>query len=292
VLAYGYNIKCQGILTEVEDNSYETIEIKKSVLLSVKDKVKFKLKFFNNQGRELTLYTDKKFVTTQEGQLWSFEVKDVVTLFWYSGTMKIAYIAHENFTDALLKYWCLHICLPTFLTIEEKYDFLHAGAVEVEGQPILFTAESFGGKSTMTDYFLKQGITMVSDDKVGCFEEDGNYMVVPSHPHHRPHRKMEDLGFYVENTAKEAKPLHVIYELVKSDENASVVFEEVFGIEKFKILRYRSELNLFFLKSKRFTFLANLAKKVPLYRVTVPWDMERLDEVYKMICNHSNSINP
>ncbi len=186
-----------------------------------------------------------------------------------------------------MKYWTLHIVLPIFFTVEERFDFLHAGAVEVEGKPILFVAESFGGKSTMTDFFMKQGHTMLSDDKVGCYESEGTFYAVPSHPHHRPHRGMEDLGFFVENRSKAPKPIHVIYELEKSDPGAAVVITELSGIEKFKSLRYSSEINLSFLKSKRFTFLSNLAKVVPVYKVTVPWDMERLPEVYTMIVKHS-----
>ena len=61
----------------------------------------------------------------------------------------------------MLEYWCFHIVLPIFFTIEETFDFLHAGAVEVEGKLILFVAESFGGKSTMTDFFMKQGHTSI-----------------------------------------------------------------------------------------------------------------------------------
>ncbi len=287
--AYGYNIKFDKAFDgkQKEESSCVAIEVRESTSSSIKEKLNWKLTFYNNQGRDLTLYTDRAFSRTGNGQFWSFEVKDVLTLFWYSGTQKAEYIAHENFTNELLKYWCLHIFLPTFLTIEEKYDFLHAGAVEVEGKPILFIAESFGGKSTMTDYFLKQGHTMVSDDKVASYEKDGLFYAVPSHPHHRPHRGMEDLGFFVENVAKSAKPIHAIYELEKGEPDVAIEINEIFGVEKFKTLRYRSELNLFFLKSKRFTFLANLAKVVPVYKVTVPWDMERLPEVYDTIIKHS-----
>jgi len=286
MLAYGYTIKCEGALESHRD-SHPAMLVEKSSLKNIRDKIKYKIKFFNNQGRELTLYTDRAFSRTVQGQLWTFEVKDVLTLFWYSGAKKVEYIAHENFSNELLKYWCLHIFLPTFFTIEEKYNFLHAGAVEVEGKPILFIAESFGGKSTMTDYFLKQGHTMVSDDKVASYEKDGLFYAVPSHPHHRPHRGMEDLGFFVENVAKSAKPMHAIYELEKGEPNTAIEINEIFGVEKFKTLRYRSELNLSFLKSKRFAFLANLAKVVPVYKVTVPWNMERLPEVYDTIIKHS-----
>ena len=289
--AYGYDIKCSGVLEayiKEEDICSDSIIVKEVSSSNMKEKLRYKIPFHSNQGRELTLYTDRIFAATQKGQLWTFEVKDVVTLFWYSDTEKIEYIAHENFTNELLKYWCLHLCLPVFFTIEEKYDFLHAGAVEVEGKPILFIAESHGGKSTMTDFFMKQGHKMISDDKVAFYEENGEFFSVPSHPHHRPYRKMEDLGYFVENTATDPKPIHAIYELEKAEADDPIGITELFGVEKFKSLRYRSELNLSFLKSKRFAFISRLAKAVPVYKVTVPWDLERLPEVHRRIVEHCN----
>ena len=61
--------------------------------------------------------------------------------------------------------------------------------VEVDEQPILFIAPSTGGKSTLGDYFLKQGHPMLSDDKVATFLHEDEFWAVPSHPHHRPFRE-------------------------------------------------------------------------------------------------------
>ena len=77
-----------------------------------------------------------------------------------------------------------------------------------------------------------------------------SFSAAPSHPHHRPYRKMEDLGFFIENFAIDQKPIHVIYELEKEEEDVSIVIAELKGIEKFKSLRYSSEMNLFFHKTK------------------------------------------
>ncbi len=290
MIAYNHIIQFAPVLKnskKVADSSMHTVTIKENNSTDFHKDLYACLKFFNNQGRDVLLYSDRTFAPTQKDQLWSFEVKDVVTFFWYSGTLNLEYKKQDNFTEELLEYWALHIALPIFFTIEEKYDFLHAGAVEVEGKPILFVAESFGGKSTMTDFFLKQGHTMVSDDKVATYEEDSIFYAVPSHPHHRPHRKMEDLGFFVENVAKKPKSIHAIYELERSDSKAEIAIEEMHGIEKFKSLRYSSEINLSFLKAKRFKYISRLAKTVPVYKVTVPWDMNRLHEVYDMIVKHS-----
>ena len=249
----------------------------------------YKMTFSNNQGRDLALYTDRPFTRTVAGQRWAFEVGGVVTFFWYSGEMTISYVPAQNFTPELLEYWTLHIVLPIFLTIEEHCYFLHAGAVEIDNSPILFVAESFGGKSTMTDYFIKQGHTMVSDDKVGILEEDGKFLAVPSHPHHRPYRNMEDLGLFVSNMADVPKPISVIYTLGRAASDAPISISELQGIEKFKALRSSSEINLSFLKFERFKDLGRLAESVPIYKVTVPWDIARLEEVYAAIVDHCHA---
>lgn len=189
------------------------ITIKENNSLNFSKNLKYKITFTNNQGRNIALYTQKPFARTLPKQQWVFDVEGVVTFFWSSGELTIDYLPNEYFTSELLEYWTLHIALPIFLTIEEHCYFLHAGAVEIDNAPILFVAESFGGKSTMTDFFIKKGHAMVSDDKVAILEEDGRLLAVPSHPHHRPYRKMEDLGYFVKNMSDTPKPIHAIYKL-------------------------------------------------------------------------------
>lgn len=164
------------------------------------------------------------------------------------------------------------------------------GAVEIEGKSVLFTAESFGGKSTMTDFFMKKDHTLLSDDKVGTFEKEGTFYAVPSHPNHRPHRGVEDLGFHVNNMADKPSKIHAIYTLEKAPHNSKVRIVELRGIEKFKSLKYASELNINFQKAKRFKYLMKMTNTVSVYKITVPWDLERPDEVYKAITSHSRSL--
>ncbi len=289
MIAYNHYIKFIPELKngkKVEGSFVDVVTVKESSLENLPKDLTYEITFFNNQGRDLTLYTDREFARTKEGQIWAFEVKDVLTFFWYSGTLELEYIKHNNFTEELLEYWCLHIVLPVFFTVEETYDFLHAGAVEVDSKPILFIAESFGGKSTMTDFFMKQGHMMISDDKVATYEKNGQIFSISSHPHHRPYRKMEDLGYFVENFAFNSKPIHAIYELEKTDADAEIKIIELQGIEKFKSLRYASEMNMFFLKSKRFGLLGKIANNIPVFKVKVPWDLKRLQDVHYEILKH------
>lgn len=236
------------------------------------------------------MYTDRELSRAVMGQSWAFNVKDVITFFWKSGSSTIQYTVQEDFTFELLEYWSLHTLLPIFFTVEEKFDFLHAGAVEVEGNSILFVAESFGGKSTMTDFFIQKNHSMISDDKVAILKKDRLYFSVPSHPHHRPYRKAEDLGYFVNNMATLLKPIHAIYELHAADANANIAIGELHGIEKFQTLHLSSQVNLEFLKTQRFALLVDIARMVPVYQVTVPWDLSRLKNVYDAIFQHCKDI--
>ena len=267
-----------------------TIIVRENNSLNFFKNLEYKMIFTNNQGRDLALYTDRPFASTVQQQQWAFDVSGVVTFFWCSGEMTIEYLPGKNFTPELLKYWTLHIILPIFLTIEEHCYFLHAGAAEVNNAPILFVAESFGGKSTMTDFFIKQGHAMISDDKVAILEKEGMILAVPSHPHHRPYRKMEDLGYFVKNMSDTPKPIHAIYNLHRVKADAPITIRALQGLEKFKAIRFSSDINVSFLKLERFNALGRLTENVPVYKVMVPWDMDRLEEVYTAIVDHCNSL--
>jgi len=275
---------------KVEGSFVDTVTVRESNSLKLDEKLPYKMIFPESQGRNLALYTDKEFAPTQKGQIWVFEVKGVVTFFWSSGILRVEYRKHEYFTEALLKYWTLHVLLPTFFIIEGIYDFLHAGAVEVDGKPILFIAPSMGGKSTMTDYFMKQGHTMISDDKIATFQKDGNYYAVPSFPHHRPYRNMEDLGFFVNNFAHIPRPMHAIYALESAASDKAVTISPLSGIEKFMSLRDAKEMNLFFHESVQLKYLAKISQVISVFKVVVPRDLERLNEVYQAIIKHHRSI--
>lgn len=273
---------------ESDDLFIGRVKVRESCLPAsmLKKKLKHEMIFPESQGRNLTLYSDHEFMNMDIGQLWVFEIKDVITFFWNRGMMDLEYIKHENFTEKLLKYWALHVVLPTFFIIEGIYNFLHAGAVEVDGKPILFIAPSMGGKSTMTDFFMQQGHKMISDDKVATFQKDGDFYAVPSYPHHRPYRNIEDLGFCVDNFDHTPRIMKIIYVLEGVSSNEDVIIRELFGIEKFKSLRDAKEMNLFFHEFMQLNYLSKIAREVLVFKVTVPWGLERLKEVYNTIILH------
>ena len=252
----------------------------------LKDKITCGFPLYWAHGRKVYLYSDREFDGSDQGQPWCYEVKDVVRFYWVGGEDMIYYKLEALGSVKLLGFWFIHLLLPLYMTLEGKYEFFHAGAVEVEGKPIFFIAPSMGGKSTMTDYFIKQGHTLISDDKVPTFIEDGSFMAVGSHPYHRPYRKYEELGQRVAEFTTEFKPIHGFYalEAVKSDEEVSI--EEIKGFEKFDLLLPNYLYMFSYLKPKRLKYLSTMLNGIKVFRVKVPWNIARLGEVHHKICTH------
>ena len=98
------------------------------------------------------------------------------------------------------------------------------------------------------------------------------------------------MGYTVENFSKNPKPLHTVYVLEKAEYNAMVEVTELLGIEKFRAFHYTAFIVFDFTKKERFVFFSDMARKIAVYKITVPWDLERLDEVYEAICTHTNSL--
>jgi hypothetical protein len=245
---------------------------------------------FSNHGRDLVLLTDRELARSEPGQPWCLEVQGVVRFHWAGDAPIITYELLENGSRQLLVFWFVHIFLPLHLTLERGYDFIHSAAVEIEGQPVLFIAPSTGGKSTLGDYFLKRGHAMLSDDKVATFLHEGRFWAVPSHPHHRPYREFEVLGYPVERFATSARPIHAFYLLEPDEPDSDIVITEVQGFRKFEQLLPNYLFGFGFLKEQRLHWLAGLADQSQLFRVRRPWSLGRMQEVYDAVCEHSQKL--
>jgi hypothetical protein len=292
IFGHSFDFKDEPVLNknsilDVQDN---TASRNIQVLLAKDDTVlknfSFKSEWIDlsaQKGRQLGVEPILKFKIDS----WGLEIKDVLTLVWVSKEKKIFYIKGKNYTARRLRFWIFHTFFPIVLELEEIYNILHVGSVEINKKPVVFSALSFGGKSTLTDYFIQKGHTMLSDDSLGIEKRGKEYYAIASYPYHRPYREPEELGYFTKNFANEPKPLHAVYILKKSSADAVVKIEELKGIEKFKSFYYSSFLNISFMKKNRFDFFTDIAKLVPVYRVVVPWDIERLDEVYNAIIEHN-----
>lgn len=245
---------------------------------------------YSTHGRNIYLHTDRNLALSMPGQPWCFEVEDVVRISWRGGECELQCSLGSEGSERLLVFWFVHIFLPLYLTLERGYDFIHSAAVEVDEHPILFVAPSTGGKSTLGDYFLKQGHPMLSDDKVATFLHENQFWAVPSHPHHRPFREFEVLGYPVENFSRSSAPIRAFYALEQGEPDSDVDITEVTGFRKFEQLLPNYLFGFDFLKQQRMRWLAQLADQSRVYRIRRPWSLERMHEVYEAICTHSRAL--
>ena len=291
MIAFNFNIHFQdepSLDDGVYDSSKDDITVVKSSDSDAFDSLQTQTAYLSLSGRKVKYCAEKVYEDCQEGCRWGLDIKDVAYIMWQCGKHTIEYIPQKEFTPELLQFWILHTVLPLVLNLEKRYDILHVGSVEINGRPVLFSAESFGGKSTMTDYFIKQGHTMLSDDSVGIYKENGTYMVVPSYPFHRPYRELETLGQKVTNVTTKPKPLYAVYLLDKAEADSVVKIEELKGIEKFKAFHFSTFINFDFLKPHRFKLMSDMAVNISVYKVAVPWELTRLNEVYAAIIDHKS----
>lgn len=238
---------------------------------------------YTTHDREVRLLSGSTTGRSFAGCTWCFRVEGVVSFYWFGGESRIMYTPHDGSSDALCAFWFIHIYLPLFLTLERGYDFIHAASVEVEGRPILLIAPSMGGKSTLGGFFLSRGHPMLSDDKVATFYHESQHWAVPSHPHHRPYREYEVLGQYIANYAQQSGALQAIYLLEQCEPGGKISIEEVTGYSKFEQLMPSYLFEFSFLQERRLRWLSTLVDQVPVFKVTRPWGLERLQETYSAI---------
>jgi hypothetical protein len=287
--AYRHNILYHPPLKVAEgtnDPSLPSIHIEQTLTTPIQKHLQYKFPFYNNQDRNVALYSDIAYTLNTQGRFWAYEVEDVVTFYWEQDTRTIFYIPQKHYSEALLQYWSLHQVLPLFFALEGRYTFLHTAAVEIEGRLVAFLANSFGGKSTLTNFFATQGHRILTDDKIGIIKENGEILAIPSHPYHRPYRNNEDLGIRLKHHINTPTPIEAFYVLKKSPSDASVTFTPLAGLDKFTALRFSTLYNFPFLKQKHFSLLGTITKEIPFFQVTVPWDLAHLPKLYEHICKH------
>ncbi len=144
--------------------------------------------WMNSSGQEIQYLSQEVFSKNNHDFSWAMEIKDTLTLFWDSDKLEILYRKGQNYTPKRLEFWLYHTFFPISLELRNIYKTVHVGSIEIEGKPILFSAFSFGGKSTMTDYFIQKGHTMLSDDSLGIDKRGDTYYAIHSYPFHRPYR--------------------------------------------------------------------------------------------------------
>jgi len=232
-------------------------------------------------GRKIKYYAQNSYEKCDIGCEWGVEIEDLLFISWRCGEHTLHYTSLNEYTPELLNFWVLHTIIPMALVLEKSIEVLHVGAVEIENEAVLLSALSYGGKSTLTDYFIEQGYHFFGDDTVGIQVENNIYKAVPSYPYCRPYRKPESLGlksgFFVENTRK----IKAIFVLNKVSSDAKIEIKQLNGIEKYQALHHSFFLNFDFLKQDHFHWMNEMINVIPVYNITIPWELNRLEEVYK-----------
>jgi len=250
------------------------------------DKYPFQLDFETNQNRNIYLRIKENSDNIFSSTKFIFVVEDIVSFVCDIKTNQIDYIIDLNCTNELRKYWLTHVLLPLYLTLKSKYYFLHAGSVSIDAQATLFMGDSYAGKSTLTNHFLEKGHPLVSDDKLGTYFINDQFFCQPSHPYHRPYRAVETLGKKANNYCKTSLKIGFIFWIVPVDATEDIKIKELKGLEKFKVLRYATEMDITLNQKKRFQYISKFANALNIYEIKVPRDMKKLDDVYSEIVTH------
>ena len=222
-------------------------------------------------------------LTKGKGVPWTMDVHNTLQLAWLPEERAFVYEKGRRFSPKLLQFWLYHTFLPLHLQMQEEYEILHAGAVEVQRKAVIFTGPSHVGKSTMTDYFVKQGHGLLADDTLGIESYDGTYRAVASWPFRRPYRQAETLGTFTPGFMTSPLDIAAVFRLVPVPSDAPVKVQACRGVEKFVELHEAQFILLRFLKERHFSFLGAFARVQRVFRIDMPHDLKRLGECREAI---------
>ncbi len=217
-------------------------------------------------------------LTKGQGVPWTMDVHDTLQLAWLPEERAFVYEKGRRFSPKLLQFWLYHTFLPLHLQMQEECEILHAGSVEVQGKAVIFTGPSHVGKSTLTDFFVKQGHGLLADDTLGIEPYGGTYRAVASWPFRRPYRQAETLGAFTPRFVTSPLDIAAVFRLVPVPADAPVKVRPCSGIEKFVELHAARFIPLGFLKERHFAFLGAFARTQSVFRIDVPRSLERLGE--------------
>jgi hypothetical protein len=212
----------------------------------------------------------------------------------------------ERASDQLIRYWILQQILPIFLVLAGDVDLLHGTATTArslidtssqadEGTPdsrdcIAFLGPSHAGKSTLLSYFLSRGHGLVTDDHL-ALPREGPFQVFPAIPYYRAYRSTEDLGVVWKNYSPEPKQLQRVYILHPTAPDMALRSERLSGadavaalmVDNHYLLHDYRALRFIPLVENRFRRLADLSRKISVFRLYVPRSLDRLSELYDYI---------
>lgn len=183
---------------------------------------------------------------------------------------------------------------------------IHGGAVVVNNKAIVITGDQGAGKSTLVNGFRHRGFGFMADDvSVTGVDLNGDIVIKSAYPQQKVCKdamikmgyNLEDFKLIDEGRQKYVVPvtktfrhedlnLGAIFYITK-DNVEEVKIEEIKGTEKLNILInniYRIELlRLIGMNKEYFTKCLNIAKKIPIFKITRPVDGFTIDEQMEKI---------
>jgi hypothetical protein len=184
---------------------------------------------------------------------------------------------------------------------------LHSTVVEISGRAIGLLGTSGGGKSTLASYLIDRGGKLLTDDmlrvtiegsevlahpgpyRLKLFEDAANrYLrntVSPARWNPLGRKLIYELGN--PKTARSARRLSALYKLdaPKSRTDWGVTLEQLTGLELFKTISgstMNSRLHTPARLARQFRFAEQMARMLPVYRLTYP----RNFEVFSQVAEH------
>jgi len=266
---------------ETVDDTQESIFIREKSYSYLQDRyVEYSewVELFGQKARyHTTLPLEKSIVKFS----WALEIKDIFLLCWDSKERTICYIKGRDYSSKRLQFWIFHTFFPMILELEQIYNLLHVGAVEIDDKAILLSAPSFGGKSTLTEYFLNRGNRVLSDDSLAVERRGDLYYAIPSYPFCRPYRELESLGIFREDFADKPRVISAIFKLQRVEPDSDINIYKVRGVEKFKALYQSRFIDFSSMRLDHYSYYSKMANSVDIYQIDIPWEKRRLDEVYR-----------
>jgi hypothetical protein len=193
---------------------------------------------------------------------------------------------------------------------------LHANAVEVDGAGVAFMGTSGSGKSTLAAWFHDRGIRVLADDVCAIhFDHDGEPIVFPGLPRlrlwidaiRRSGRAPDDFSrSYVGDAAllekfdvpmalsgndQSAVRLGAIYLLDRGEALSIERLEGVAAADAVIANTYRGAyLSAIDRREDHWRSAIRLVQAAPVFRLTRPWDLARLDEVGTAMLDHTTAV--
>lgn len=183
---------------------------------------------------------------------------------------------------------------------------LHANAVEIDGRAIAFLGRSGAGKSTLAAAFHDRGSRILSDDVCAVTLLNGDFIAEPGVPRLRLwrdaiersgrdtaayERAFETLDKYTVPTdhAARAEPLRLgaVFLLGQHESEAPAEISRLSGVAAIEALMENTYRGGFIAIAgdprAHFEACLQLARSVPVFRLSRPWDSSRIGETIAQV---------